>query len=129
MNRRGIATIALAVAGSCSSLMGAYHFFLPSMFHWDMFVTKIPDAIRWGLFSINFFFTFLLLAGGILTFVALRRLHRFLPPDRGVLIAMAGFWFVNTFISQLFRCRFHRLCGCCMSFLSDTRQLRQSPTL
>src|ERR1700704_1818538 len=96
MNRSRTATIALAVAASSSCLMGAYHFFLPSMFHWDRFVTKVPGAIRWGLFSINFFFSFLLLAGGILTFVALRRLHRSLPPDRGVLLAMAGFWIVNT---------------------------------
>jgi hypothetical protein len=81
--------------------MGAYHFFLPSMFHWDRFVTKVPGAIRWGLFSINFFFSFLLLAGGILTFVALRRLHRSLPPDRGVLVAMGGFWLANT-LYQLF---------------------------
>src|SRR6266446_4098094 len=95
MTRSRTATIALAVAASSSCLMGAYHFFLPSMFHWDRFVTKVPGAIRWGLFSINFFFSFLLLAGGILTFVALRRLHRSLPPDRGVLYAMAGFWLVN----------------------------------
>jgi len=54
-----------------------------------------------GTFSINFFFSFLLLAGGILTFIALRRLNRALPPDRGVLLAMAGFWIANT-LYQLF---------------------------
>src|SRR5205807_1937142 len=96
MTRSRTATIALAVAASSSCLMGAYHFFLPSMFHWDSFVTKIPSAIRWGLFSINFFFSFLLLGGGILTLVALRRLTRSLPPDCGVLIVMAGFWIANT---------------------------------
>jgi len=96
MTRSRTATIALGVAASSSCLMGSYHFFLPSMFHWDRFVTKIPGAIRWGLFSINFFFSFLLLAGGILTFIALRRLHRSLPPDPGVLVAMGGFWLANT---------------------------------
>ena len=101
MTRSRTATIALAFAASSSCLMGAYHFFLPSMFHWDRFVTKVPGAIRWGLFSINFFFSFLLLAGGILTFVALRRLCRSLPPDRGVLVAMGGFWLANT-LYQLF---------------------------
>ena len=101
MNRSRTATIALAVAASSSCLMGAYHLFLPSMFHWDRFVTKVPGAIRWGLFSINFFFSFLLLAGGILTFVALRRLHQSLPPDRGLLVAMGGFWLANT-LYQLF---------------------------
>lgn len=96
MTRVRAAKIALAIAASSSCAMGAYHFFLPSMFHWDAFVKKIPSAIQWALFSINFFFSFLLLAGGILTFVALRRLCRALPPDRGVLIAMGGFWMVNT---------------------------------
>ena len=95
MTRTLTAKIALAIAGSSSAAMGAYHFFLPSMFHWDRFVTKIPDSIQWALFSINFFFSYLLLAGGILTLIALRRLHRSLPPDRGVLYAMAGFWLVN----------------------------------
>jgi hypothetical protein len=101
VNRSRTATITLAIAASSSCLMGVYHFFLPSMFHWDRFVKNIPGAIRWGLFSINFFFSFLLLAGGILTFVALRRLQRSLQPDCGVLIAMAGFWLVNT-LYQLF---------------------------
>ena len=101
MNRSRTATIALAIAASSSCLMGAYHFFLPSMFHWDRFVNKIPGAIRWGLFSINFFFSFLLLAGGVLTFIALRRLRRSLPYDRGVLVAMGGFWLANT-LYQLF---------------------------
>ena len=90
------AKIALAIAASSSCAMGAYHFILPSMFHWDAFVKKVPGVIQWALFSINFFFSFLLLAGGILTFVALRRLSRLLPPDRGVLLAMGGFWIVNT---------------------------------
>jgi hypothetical protein len=101
MTRSRTAKIALAVAASNSCLMGAYHFFLPSMFHWDMYVKKIPDAIRWGLFSINFFFSFLLLAGGILTFIAFRQLHRSLAPDRSVLVAIGGFWLANT-LYQLF---------------------------
>src|SRR5437773_9608727 len=63
MTRTRNAKIALAIAGSSSAAMGAYHFFLPSMFHWDRFVTKVPDSIQWALFSINFFFSYLLLAG------------------------------------------------------------------
>jgi hypothetical protein len=96
MTRKSIATKALAVAGSCSSAMGAYHFFLPSMFHWGAFLKKVPEPIPWALFSINFFFSFLLLAGGILTFVTLRALLRSSHPDRGILFAMAGFWLANT---------------------------------
>ena len=81
--------------------MGAYHFFLPFMFRWSAFITKIPKVIQWALFSINFFFSFLLLAGGILTFVALRRFTRSLAPDRGLLLSMTAFWIANT-LYQLF---------------------------
>ncbi len=95
MSRKSTATVALAIAASCSSLMGAYHFFLPSMFHWGAFLKKVPEPIPWALFSINFFFSSLLLAGGILTFVALRALRRSLHPDRGILFAMAAFWLAN----------------------------------
>ena len=96
MTRKSTATVALAVAASCSSAMGTYHFFLPSMFHWGAFLKKVPEPIPWALFSINFFFSFLLLAGGILTFITLRALRRSSHPDRGILFAMAGFWLANT---------------------------------
>ena len=96
MTRKRIASIALAIAASSSSAMGAYHFFLPSMFHWDADVKQIPSVIQWALFSINFFFSVLLLAGGILTFFTLRALRRSWHPDRGILFAMSGFWLLNT---------------------------------
>jgi hypothetical protein len=101
MTRKLTATVALTIAASCSSAMGAYHFFLPSMFHWSNFLTKVPQPIPWALFSINFFFSFLLLAGGILTFVVLRALLRSSHSDRGILFAMAAFWLANT-LYQIF---------------------------
>ena len=101
MTPKRTATISLGVAGLFSSAMGAYHFFLPSQFHWGRFLTKVPQPIPWALFSINFFFSFLLLAGGILTFIALRALRRSSQCDRGILIAMAGFWLVNS-LYQIF---------------------------
>jgi hypothetical protein len=75
--------------------MGAFHFFLPQVFHWARYVAKVPAPIRWGLFSINVFFSTLLLWGGILTVVtALKR------PEPGVLqawviLGMGAFWLVN----------------------------------
>lgn len=101
MTRRLSATLALTIAASCSSAMGAYHFFLPSMFHWGAFLKKVPQPIPWALFAINFFFSFLLLAGGILTFITLRALRRSSHSDRGILFAMAGFWLSNT-LYQIF---------------------------
>jgi predicted membrane metal-binding protein len=81
--------------------MGAYHFFLPWQFRWGAFLNKVPQPIPWALFSINFFFSFLLLAGGILTFVALRAFRRSCHCDYGILVAMAGFWLANA-LYQIF---------------------------
>lgn len=95
MTRKSFATLSLAAAASLSSLMGAYHFFLPWQFRWGLFLRKVPQPIPWALFSINFFFSFLLLAGGVLTFRALAALRRSSACDRGILVAMASFWLVN----------------------------------
>lgn len=95
------ASISLTVAAIFSCAMGAYHFFLPSQFHWSAFLTTVPQPIPWALFSINFFFSFLLLAGGILTFIALTEFHRSSHCDRGILIAMAAFWLVNSLYQVL----------------------------
>lgn len=100
-DRKRLATVSLAVGASLSSLMGAYHFFLPGEFHWGAFLRRVPQPIPWALFSINFFFSFLLLAGGVLTFRALAALRRSSHCDRGILIAMGSFWLVNA-LYQLF---------------------------
>ena len=96
MTRQRIAIVALGVAAASSCAMAGYHFALPFfIWHWSRFVGGIPATIRWGLFAINMFFSFLLLAGGVLTAVAARKVSRGAAPDRGVLIAMAGFWALN----------------------------------
>jgi len=95
MTRQRIAIVALGIAAASSCAMAGYHFALPFIWHWSRFVGNIPATIRWGLFAINAFFSFLLLAGGLLTVVAAREVSRGASPDRGVLIAMAGFWTVN----------------------------------
>lgn len=96
MTRQRIAIVALGIAAASSCAMAGYHFALPFIWHWSRLVGDIPATIRWGLFAINVFFSFLLLAGGVLTAVAARELRRGAPPDRGVLVAMAGFWTLNT---------------------------------
>lgn len=95
MTRQRVAIVALSIAAASSCAMAGYHFALPFIWHWSRFVGNLPAAIRWGIFSINAFFSFLLLAGGVLTGVAARTLSRGAAPDRGVLIAMAGFWTLN----------------------------------
>jgi hypothetical protein len=101
VTRKSVVTLSLAVGASLSSLMGAYHFFLPWQFHWGLFLRRVPQPIPWALFSINFFFSFLLLAGGILTFRALAAFRRSGRCDRGILVGMASFWLVNA-LYQIF---------------------------
>lgn len=95
MTRQRVAVVALGVAGVSSFAMASYHFALPFIWGWSRQVGDMPATIRWALFAINAFFSFLLLAGGVLTGVAATKLSRGTTPDRGVLIAMAGFWALN----------------------------------
>ena len=81
--------------------MASFHFVLPYVFGWGPFLDRLPPAVRWGSYSINFFMSYLMLAGGALTLAAWRRLRAGGSPDSGIVVAMASFWVVNT-LYQLF---------------------------
>ena len=85
----------LILGGSFTTAMAAYHFFLPTMFGWAGEVRSVFPTVRWALFSLNFFFSFVLLALGVLTLlgVLLRRTHEW--TYLAVAVAAAGFWLVN----------------------------------
>ena len=85
----------LVIAGLASSAMAAFHFVLPHVFGWARFVNDIPSPIRWGLFSINVFFSTLLLWGGVTTIIAALK-------DRGstllsycIFVGMGVFWIID----------------------------------
>ena len=85
----------LVIAGLASSAMAAFHFALPHVFGWARFVNNIPSPIRWGLFSINVFFSTLLLWGGVTTIIAALN-------DRGntllsycIFFGMGFFWIID----------------------------------
>jgi hypothetical protein len=74
--------------------MALYHFWLPTIYRWSDDLVKAP-MIGWALASINAFFSFLLLAGGLLTIVIALDSR---PRDRastGVLVGMTAFWLFN----------------------------------
>src|SRR5262249_42086164 len=82
------------VAGVFTSSMALYHFVLPGTFHWDQALVHYP-TLRWGLALINSSFSFLLLAGGVITIAI-----AFAPLPRDgtgfwVLAAMGGYWLFN----------------------------------
>lgn len=96
MNSRRAANLGLLVGGLSSCSMAIYHFVLPFAFGWGPFLDRLPPAIRWGSYSINFFMSYLMLAGGVLTLRAWRHIRAGRSPDRRIVAAMASFWVVNT---------------------------------
>ena len=75
--------------------MAAFHFFLPTLFGWGDEVKAVHPTMRWALFSLNCFFSYALLALGLLTLVGAlrRRTHEWMY--LGLAVAAAGFWLVN----------------------------------
>ena len=58
---------------SCASLltiiMGFGHFFVPVFLPWEEHLQLTYPPLSWALYAMNFFFSFLLTWGGLLTFV------------------------------------------------------------
>ena len=96
MNPLRWAKLALLAAGSSSCAMAGYHLHLPWEWHWGSSLGSLPPTLRWAIYSMNFFMSYLMLAGGLLTLVAWRRIRCGRPADRGIVAAMGSFWLVNT---------------------------------
>jgi hypothetical protein len=87
--------LSIALAAINTTGMAAYHFFLPRLWGWDTVLVNMPPAIRWASHSINFFFSFFLICGGILTFLSLRGDAWRLSQHRALFVVMGGFWATN----------------------------------
>lgn len=101
MTTRKPATLGLLAGGLSSCAMATYHFILPFAWHWGRWLGSLPPAIRWASYSMNFFMSYLMLAGGVLTLVACCHANSGRSPDRGIVAAMASFWLVNTLYQVL----------------------------
>lgn len=84
----------LLLAGLLTAFMALYHFWLPYLFHWGDALTHVP-MVRWGLLILNASFSYLLLAGGVMTVVIAWRPELKARAGRMVLVAMAGYWVFN----------------------------------
>lgn len=94
MHRESVVRTCLWVGGVCTSGMGAYHFFLPTMFRWSEYVQGAPQPI-WAIFAMNVMLSFLMLWGGLTTiFIAWKR-DGFGTTARFVTMGMAVFWLLN----------------------------------
>jgi hypothetical protein len=94
MTSRKPTDFGLLTAGILTAGMGAYHFFLPVQFGWAEALAHDP-MLRWALLSINAFFSYLLLAGGLLTIAIAARPAMRAGIGAWLLLAMSGFWIMN----------------------------------
>lgn len=85
----------LVAAGIASCSMAAFHFLLPHIFGWAHYVNDLPAPIRWGVFSINVFFSCLLLWGGIATIIAAVKYKASDLLNQCIFLGMGSFWVIN----------------------------------
>ena len=80
------------LAGIATLGMGAFHLVLPQVFGWGPYVKTLPPAIHWGVYSINCFFSVLLILGALLS---LRTRIDSGEAARLVPLGMSVFWAIN----------------------------------
>lgn len=85
----------LLAGGILTLALGAYHFWLPVIFNWPKYMAGEPATVQWGHYSINFFFSALLVLGGTLSMLAAFRWGRVDLFMAWAVFGMAGFWAVN----------------------------------
>ncbi len=86
--------LGLALAGVLTCGMALYHFFLPFAWGWGEPLENIP-MLRWALFMLNASFSYLLLAGGVVSVVIALGPASKDRATRWMLISMAGYWLFN----------------------------------
>ena len=91
----------LSAAATASAAMATYHFLLPHIFMWTRFVKQVPSPIRWGIFSINFFFSALLLLASLATLLSIRTARTEPRSAQTSLVVLSMFWFLD-FVYQIF---------------------------
>lgn len=85
------------IASVLTVLMGFSHFFVPAFLPWQEFTAELYPPISWALYAMNFFFSFLLTWGGILTFVS----YGHTDLRKWIVGGMALFWITGGFYQLL----------------------------
>ena len=94
MRRESLWRANLLVAGACTTGLGVYHFFLPSMFRWKENVQGAPETV-WAMFAMNAMLSFLMCGGGLTTILIAVKRERSGATARFVTAGMAVFWIFN----------------------------------
>ena len=91
-----------SIASIITILMGISHFFVPFIFPWTDVAKDMYPPIKWALFAMNFFFSFLLTWGGILSLVSLHKWYENRGVNFGVIGGLGLFWFVGAIYEILY---------------------------
>lgn len=95
MDRRRTCRCSLFAAGVLSLSMGAFHFWLPSIFGWARAMAQAPSSLQWALMSLNFFWSLLALLTGALVLILAGRGDWSSPAGRCAVGTLAGYWAVH----------------------------------
>jgi len=86
--------LGLALGGALTTGMAIYHFYLPYAFHWVDALARTP-MLAWGIQIINGSFSYLLLAGGLIT-IAIGLNPRLKDVvGKWVIASLALYWILN----------------------------------
>ena len=85
-------TVALWLAGTFSVGMGSFHFWLPTLFGWQLAMANAPDSLQWALQSLNFFWSLLTVLAGVGVVVLAHRGAWKDGVGRIVLLLLAAYW-------------------------------------
>jgi len=86
--------LGLALGGALTTGMAVYHFFLPTAFHWGDVLGRWP-MLNWALTVLNLSFSFLLMAGGVITIVVGFNPRLKDTVAKLVIGSLALYWIVN----------------------------------
>src|SRR5262245_55332774 len=86
--------LGLTLGGALTAGMAVYHFFLPTAFHWGDVLGRWA-MLNWALTVLNLSFSFLLLAGGLITIVVGFNPRLKDTVAKLVIGSLALYWIVN----------------------------------
>lgn len=95
-NLNKLSRLSCIIASVLTVVMGLSHFFVPFIFPWERLIEELYPPIRWALFAMNYFFSLLLVWGGLLTLVTEFKWRSVKGLRKCILSGMGLFWLLGT---------------------------------
>jgi len=92
VERSSLWKVLLVIAGLHDSVIGAYHLVLPRQWNWATGLQNVPASLEWGVYTINFSWSVLILTVAALVFYAAAQDPQASVFPRRVVFAVGSFW-------------------------------------